>query len=233
MSANFTAKGMFFINFRSTSYTMGRKATNKKRYVDPHIKHKYVIKFMLHFQANGIHNLSMSAIAKELGISKTTIYNHFETKEEIIDAVIDYKLSILNEYQSVLENLTLPYVERYRKAILFFCVQAFDVSKEILTDLEFYYPSSWKKVERFQLNLLVNLKEYYQTGIDIGVFNSSANPLLLSLDDQIFFDLLLNHHNLFGEDKIPVLEAFNQHYQSKFNGIIDMNHKIQSLKNNF
>lgn len=211
---------------------MGRKSTKKKRYVDQQIKQKYVVRFMLHFQEHGIHNLSMSAIAKELGISKTTIYNHFETKEEIIDAVIDYKLSILSEYQSVLENLTLPYVERYRKAVLFFCVQAFEISKQILTELEQHYPKTWKKIERFQLNLLVNLKDYYQTGIDLGIFKSSTNALLMSLDDQLFFDLLLKHHNLFGPTSIPVLEAFNQHFQSKFNGIIDMNYKIQSLKNN-
>lgn len=212
---------------------MGRKSTSKKRYVDQQIKQKYVVRFMLHFQQHGINQSSMNSIAKEMGISKTTIYNHFSSKEEIVDAVIDYKLSILSEYQTVLENLTLPYIERYRKAILFFCVQAFEVSKGLLTDLEKHFPNAWKKVEKFQLNLLLNLKEYYQTGIDLGIFISTTNALLMSLDDQLFFDLLLKHHNLFGEGKIPVLEAFTQHYQSKFNGIIDINYKIKHLQNNF
>ena len=47
------------------------------------------------------------------------------SQEEIIEAAITYKLNVISEYQTVLENITLPYTERYRKALLFFCVQIF------------------------------------------------------------------------------------------------------------
>ncbi|MFT5603025.1 MAG: AcrR family transcriptional regulator, partial [Flavobacteriales bacterium] len=80
---------------------------------------------MLYFQQNGIENFSMSKMAADLKMSKTTIYNHFETKEEVIEAAVDYKLSVIKEYETVLHNLTLPFTERYRKSMLFFCVQTF------------------------------------------------------------------------------------------------------------
>ena len=107
---------------------MGRKNVQKRRYKDQLIRERYVVKLLVYFQNNGIRNFSMSDLAKDFQISKTTLYNHFESKEEMIDKALAYKLEVIGEYESVLENITLSYSERYRKSMLFFCVQSFDVS---------------------------------------------------------------------------------------------------------
>ena len=204
---------------------MGRKSTERDRYKDLEIKEKHTIRFMVYFQNNGVEKFSMSKMAKDLEISKTTIYNHFSSKEEIIDAAITYKLNVISEYQTVLENITLPYTERYRKAILFFCVQIFDVSNMLLLQIKESYPKIWRKVAVFQKNVMLDLKSYYEIGIEIGVFKSDMNPLLLSLDDQKFFDLL-STQNVLKENNIAVLEAFNHHYRLKFNGLLDPSFEI-------
>lgn len=198
---------------------MGRKTVDKKRYVDPVVKEKYIIKLMVFFQNNGLTNVSMSGLAKELNISKTTLYNHFKSKEEMVEEAVKYKLKIIGEYQTVIENITLPYTERYRKSMLFFCVQTFDISSLILSQLEADYPSVWRRVQVFIRNVMQDLISYYEIGIDIGVFKKDANPLLLSLNDQQFFDLLANKDFLKNND-IKVLEAFNHHFHIKFNGLV-------------
>jgi AcrR family transcriptional regulator len=198
---------------------MGRKPIDRYRYKDELIKEKYVIKFMIYFQNNGLENFSMSKMAADLKMSKTTIYNHFTTKEEIISAVVDYKLSIIKDYQTVLENITLPFIERYRKSMLFFCVQTFDISAPILFHIEVNYPKIWKKVEQFQLGVMRNLKSYYEVGIEIGLFKKEMNPFLLYLDDQKFFELLSNQKVL-SDHNITVLDAFNHHFSIKFKGIL-------------
>jgi len=174
---------------------------------------------MVYFQNNGIENFSMSKMAADLKMSKTTIYNHFTTKEEIIEAAVDYKLDIIKDYQSVLENITLPYVERYRKAMLFFCVQTFDVSGKLLLQIQNNYPHIYKKVEIFEKKVFLNLRSYYEVGKDIGVFRADLNPMLLALDDRQFFEMLSNSE-LMQENNIEVLEAFSQHFRMKFIGII-------------
>ena len=204
---------------------MGRKPTERDRYKDLEIKEKHTIRFMVYFQNNGVEKFSMSKMAKDLEISKTTIYNHFSSKEEIIDAAIRYKLNVISEYQTVLENITLPYTERYRKAMLFFCVQIFDVSNKLLLQIKESYPKIWRKVAVFQKNVMLDLKSYYEIGIEIGVFKSDTNPLLLSLDDQKFFDLL-STQNILKENNIEILEAFNHHYSVKFNGLLDPSFEI-------
>ena len=198
---------------------MGRKPIDKYRYKDPEIRKKHTVRFMVYFQNNGIENFSMSKMAADLKMSKTTIYNHFKTKEEIIEAAVDYKLDIIKEYQTVLENITLPYVERYRKAMLFFCVQTFDVSGKLLLQIQDNYPQIFKKVEKFERKVFLNLKSYYEVGIDIEVFKNDLNPLLLALDDQQFFATLSNN-KLLQENNIEVLTAFSHHFRMKFTGLI-------------
>jgi len=208
---------------------MGRKSTDRYRYKDPEIKEKHTVRFMVYFQNNGVAKFSMSQMAKDLGMSKTTIYNHFSSKDEIIEAAITYKLNVISEYQTVLENITLPYTERYRKAMLFFCVQIFDVSSRLLNQIEESYPKIWRKVAVFQKNVMLDLKSYYEIGIEIGVFKPDTNPLLLSLDDQKFFDLLSNQ-DILKENNIEVLEAFNHHYKVKFSGLLDPTYELLGPK---
>tara|TARA_B110000014_G_scaffold263184_1_gene259119 strand:+ start:734 stop:1333 length:600 start_codon:yes stop_codon:yes gene_type:complete len=197
---------------------MGRKNIQKIRYKDPLIKEKYILKLLVYFQENGVRNFSMSQLANDFNVSKTTLYNHFESKEEMVEKALDYKLSVIGEYESVLENITLPYKERYRKSMLFFCVQSYDVSSRLLNEIRFHYPELWKKVVVFQRNVLENLQSYFKIGIDIGEFKKEVNPLLLSLEDQQFFELLSNHEIL-ERNGIDVLMAFNHHFQTKFYGI--------------
>ena len=146
---------------------MGRKNVQKRRYKDQLIRESYVVKLLVYFQNNGIRNFSMSDLAKDFQISKTTLYNHFESKEEMIDKALAYKLDVIGEYESVLENITLSYSERYRKSMLFFCVQSFDVSSVLLKEIKAEYPNLWLKLQEFQKNVFQNLLSYYEIGIEI------------------------------------------------------------------
>ena len=197
---------------------MGRKTVNRKRYKDPYIKEKYTIKLLVYFQKNGIRQFSMSKLAEDFEISKTTLYNHFESKEVMVEAALDYKLNVIRDYQDVLENITLPYTERYRKSMLFFCVQLYGVSNKLLNEIKDHYPLIWIKVVAFQKNVFLDLQSYYQIGKEIGVFINDADPLLLSLNDQQFFDLL-SKHEILEKNGVDVLTAFNHHYIIKFKGL--------------
>ena len=39
----------------------------------------------------------MSKLASDFNISKTTLYNHFDSKESMIDAAVVYKLNSIND----------------------------------------------------------------------------------------------------------------------------------------
>ena len=198
---------------------MGRKSTQKKRYTDQAIKKKYVVKLLVYFQNNGVHNFSMSKLASDFQISKTTLYNHFDSKSEMIELALDYKLEVIGEYESVLQNITLSYTERYRKAMLFFCVQSYDVSSVLLNEIRQYYPDLWLKVVDFQKGVFKNLQSYYQIGIDIEIFTKKANPFLLSFYDQQFFEFLSKRKSN-QKKQLDVIDVFNHHYAMRFDGVL-------------
>jgi AcrR family transcriptional regulator len=197
---------------------MGRKAVDKTRYKNEQAKEKLVVKAMVYFQHNGTKK-TMSKMAKDLVLSKTTIYNHFNTKQELVIQAIKFKLTIINDYKSVLDSTSLPYIERYRKAMLFFCVQIFDVSSVFLSDIENDFPNAWKLIEEFQHEVYKNLTHYYQEGIEKKVFKPTS-PELLTVSDQYFFTFLSTQIFL-KKHEISVLDAFKQHYQTKFFGILN------------
>lgn len=54
----------------------------------PSRRDELVQKALLLFYQNGFHAMGMDTLAAEIGISKTSIYNHFRTKEDLILAVL-------------------------------------------------------------------------------------------------------------------------------------------------
>lgn len=70
------------------------------------------------FSREGYDGASLSLIAKEVGITKSTIYSHFKSKEEVFDCVLNKQFAevckaldnIINEIEVNLENNTTKQV---------------------------------------------------------------------------------------------------------------------------
>jgi AcrR family transcriptional regulator len=57
-----------------------------------------ITKALTVFYKNGFHAVGMDKVASEVGISKTSIYKHFRSKEELIVAVIKYQDEIFTNW---------------------------------------------------------------------------------------------------------------------------------------
>jgi AcrR family transcriptional regulator len=68
---------------------------------DP-VSEKVVRHARAHFLSKGFQSVTMSEIAAELGVSKKTLYAHFASKRELLDAVIDSKIT---DVRQALEKL--------------------------------------------------------------------------------------------------------------------------------
>jgi len=51
------------------------------------------------FSKKGCNGVSMREIAKEVGIKESSIYNHYKSKDEIIDCIFDYFSSSIKDYR--------------------------------------------------------------------------------------------------------------------------------------
>ena len=197
---------------------MGRKSVIKKRYVDLKLKEKYTIKLLVYFQKHGLNDFSMSKLASDFNISKTTLYNHFDSKESMIDAAVVYKLNSINDYKTVLFDKDLDYFERLRKAMLFYCVKIFEISRNLLKEVKKEYPKSWHKVVLFQQQMLYELQDYYKLGQRIGHYHNEFEVDLLVANDQSFF-LWLSQYYFPEKYNHDIVFIVNQYCRLKFEGI--------------
>ena len=58
---------------------------------------EYIPKIAQMFTKYGIRNITMDYIAREIGISKKTLYTWADSKDELLSEIIDYILKIAND----------------------------------------------------------------------------------------------------------------------------------------
>lgn len=57
------------------------------------------------FARKGYHGTSVRDIAREVGIKESSVYNHFASKEAILDAALEYQLNVFTQAAAALDGL--------------------------------------------------------------------------------------------------------------------------------
>lgn len=71
------------------------------------------------FAEKGYDNASTNDIIKEIGIARGTLYHHFSSKEEILDAIVDRMINrSIAAARTIVKNNTIPLLERIAGAFL-------------------------------------------------------------------------------------------------------------------
>lgn len=129
----------------------------------------------------GVRAVTMDDIAQELGISKKTIYQHFEDKDSIVYDVAFKSfendkcelMAIYKEAENPIEEILIS-IEYLRKNIA-------NMNPMIMHDIRKYYPKVWSlygEHKQFYLKeaIVRNMKE----GIEQGLYRSDINIDILS-----------------------------------------------------
>lgn len=160
----------------------------------------------------GIRSVTMDDIAKRLGISKKTIYQHFQDKDEVVCLatlrILEREKHLLEEIQKEAENAIheLYLLSKYiRQHIV-------NINPSALFDIQKYHHQAWEVYLNFKDSVFIqNIEKSIQRGIDEGYFRSSINPKILArlrieqmhtaFDEQVFpkeeFDWKEVHVQLF------------------------------------
>lgn len=64
------------------------------------------------FYDKGVAHTSMDEVAKTAGVSKRTVYNHFDTKDALFSAIIERMMMLLNSTQHIAFNTDKPIKEQ-------------------------------------------------------------------------------------------------------------------------
>lgn len=160
-------------------------------------KERILVKAHELFNRYGIRSVSMDDIAAQLGMSKKTLYQYFEDKNELVNAVFDTVLAG-NKAQC------MHYAKKGENAI-HEVFMSFDMLEEmlgnmnpsVLFDMQKYHPSAYRKFENFRNDFLYSLikhnlekgikEELYREDIDVEILSRyRLHSVLLSFDPEVF-----------------------------------------------
>lgn len=198
---------------------MGRKSLEK----DIDLKSKKRLQLALqafpYFQEMGLKSFKMDMLASMLGKSKTTIYKYFVGREDLIELIIDYKLTELEKFEDHLFNEELNYIERNQRSVQHIVDVLHGISNKFLFDISDIYPELWQRVQDFRIYASSRLEEYYIEGVNRGIFKG-IHPQVLILNDNLFFEAILSKQFLTDENGLTVEDALNDYFKLKFHGLL-------------
>lgn len=197
---------------------MGRRSTNKTRNIDPERQAEWIALLSPHFRDKGIKNFSMDDMAEVIGISKATLYKYFKSRDEIVALYITDKIARSAGFVTRLHDETLPYIDRYKNAVAYFCQTVADTSVLLLADLKELYPDIWLMIDQFRDYSTKILTEYYERGIKEGIFNP-IHTAILAAGDQYALTILTDPEFLKKTD-MTLGEAIEEYFELRANGII-------------
>lgn len=196
---------------------MGRKPLDKERVDDPYVKETWVRQLATLYLQYGLGKFTMDKIAKKLNISKATLYKYFSSKDEIVDAVVQYKIQEIITFEDLLVDDNIDFSERFFEIIKTASIMLAEISGQFLHDTKIKHPELFIKMDTFSDRALYAAEKFYQQGIETGVLND-IDPKILALTDKMFIQAVSNPKFL-QEHNISVKEAFDNYFLMKSKGI--------------
>ena len=113
-------------------------------------KHKILLFASEKFFKDGFNKTSMDEIAKDMKISKKTIYKHFSSKSEIVETTVETLKSSLKRTLDEIISQDSSSINKLIKISTTLLNVLFRVSDVWLKDLRLYSPELWNRIEEFR-----------------------------------------------------------------------------------
>ena len=133
------------------------------------------------FWRYGVRSVTMEDIARQLGISKKTIYQHFADKEQILFQVIQDKMTRDPLEMECMVVETGNPVEEILGVLNVIRKNADQVSPNLLMDIKRFYPPDFALLRQFKEGHIAgSILENIQKGIAQGLYRTDINPAILA-----------------------------------------------------
>lgn len=134
------------------------------------------------FRQYGFAKVTLDELASDLGMSKKTIYKHFESKEELLKEVIRSITRAMSERIERIVSSDLPFDIKAKKLLTDIGTTLGMFSRQLQIDLQRYVPELWTEIEEFRRRqILDKLSRMFEQGIREKAFRHDLNPEIFLL----------------------------------------------------
>ncbi len=129
----------------------------------------------------GIRSVTMSDIARQLGVSKKTLYQEVSSKEELVQKVFELDLREERDQMVHLQSNSKDAIEQMVQTTIFIMKRMRKVSPVTHYDLQKYYGPLWSDLESEQLKFIYEiLKKNIQWGKSTGLYRENIDAEIIA-----------------------------------------------------
>ncbi len=133
------------------------------------------------FMRIGIKSVSMDDIAREIAVSKKTIYKHFKDKEALVESVLEADIAedkcMCEKACSLSGNAVQQMIDISRHI----STTNKDVNPTVIYDLQKYYPAQWAKMESYRTGFIRSaITDNVERGQKDGLYRTDFNADIIA-----------------------------------------------------
>lgn len=155
---------------------------------------------------------TMSDLTKRLSISKSSLYEHFASKDELIATIVDIVLNDFRKQEEEIYTSRLPILEKL-KAALTITPEAFEpFHNRVYDDLRLTYPNEWQKVTLFRKERVDRLTNLLSQGMEAGTIRPVhlgvvQQMIVSTINDLISYRFLAGHNMTYPDAVAAMLDV--------------------------
>ena len=133
------------------------------------------------FKKYSIKRITMDDIARDLAVSKKTLYQHFAQKEDLIFAFLNQELkSCTGQFQKIYDSNN-DSVHEIIEAMKLMGAIISEFNPLFFDDLQRFYPHSWSLFSKFrEEQILSMIVKNLSKGIQEGFYRKEINPNIMA-----------------------------------------------------
>jgi AcrR family transcriptional regulator len=146
------------------------------------IKERIIAKAREQFFRYGVKSVTMDDIASELGISKKTIYQHFEDKDAIVHQLMMGEMLQDKCEWDDLGKISKNVIEKMVKSMELIKKAFAEINPCTFFDIKKYHPKTWELFQSHKQNFIMeSIKQELLEGIEQGYYRSDIKIEILTI----------------------------------------------------
>jgi AcrR family transcriptional regulator len=180
----------------------------------------------------GIKSVTMDDVAKQLGISKKTVYEFFKDKEDLLKQVLLFEHEHHCGFLNAIEDKNLNAVEELFEVYKMINTMFRDFNPSMEYDIRKYYPNLFLKVreirrKRMYESVYSNMNKGKREGLYRKELNSKIISKLHVFHSENFFDT-----DMFTQEELSSFKMFHEIFVYHIHGILSHEGRV-FFENNF
>ncbi len=175
------------------------------------------------FGQYGFKSVTMDDIAKHLGISKKTIYQHFVDKNDLVNVLMDTRFEIHDCEMKAYAEKGLDAVHEVLLALEDVNEWLKTLSPKVFHDLQKYHHEAWLKFKNFkEQSLAIGIANNLTRGIEEGVYRKEINIDILTQLRLEHSQIIFGQYDHYTKNKYSIAQVMINITQHFLYGIVSI-----------